>query len=207
MKNTSLVLSIAALVIAVVIGILSFTGKCSSSKTGASEEGSQVAAGAGAVVYFQLDKVLQEYDMANDLGSVVETKVQNIQAAVTSRQKKLEKEYSTFNEKINKGLMTSTTAQVQAQKLESEKAEFEQFANQKQQEIYEEQQVMMNTISDAIKSYLETYNAEKKYALVFANQGGSPVVTGDAALDVTDEIIAGLNEEYVKNKNNKKEAE
>lgn len=204
MKQTSLILSIAALVIAVVFGILSLTGACGSKKAPAAATGDGVAAEAGSVVYFQLDRVLQEYDMASDLGSVVETKVQNIQAAVNSRQKKLEKEYNSFNEKINKGLMTSSTAQVQAEKLEQQKAEFEQYANQKQQEIYEEQQVMMNQIGDAIHTFVENYNSEKNYAMIIANQGGSPIISADTTLDITDDIIAGLNEEYIKNKNNKK---
>ena len=37
-----------------------------------------------------------DYDMANDLRSVVETKVQNIQAEITRRGKKLENDVKSF---------------------------------------------------------------------------------------------------------------
>jgi len=205
MKNLSLYLSSAAAVIAIVVAVLFFTGNNKKSAAPAAAEGAVTVAEAGSIVYFVLDRVVAEYDMANDLKSVVETKVNNIQNVVNTRQTKLEKSFNEFNDKVNKGLMTRTTAEAQAQKLEQQKAEFEQFANQKSQEIYEEQQVMTNQIIDAIQTYVESYNADKGYAMIIANQGGAPVITADSALDITDEIIAGLNEEYVKTKGAKTE--
>ena len=146
-----------------------------------------------------------EYDMANDLRSVVETKVQNIQAEINRRGKKLETDVKSFQEKIDKGLMTRSVAEVQSQKLQQQEAEFNNYAAQKQQEIQEEQLVMMNQLGDAIKTYLDNFNAEKQYAMILTNQGGAPVITADANLDITDLVLAGLNEEYVKNKNKKED--
>ena len=141
--------------------------------------------------------------MANDLRSVVETKVQNIQAEVDRRGKKLETDVNEFQEKLNKGLMTRSVAEVQSQKLQQQEAEFNNFANQKNNEILEEQTVMMNQLADAIKTYLDKYNEEKQYAMILTNQGGAPVITGSASLDITEEVLAGLNEEYVRNKSRK----
>ena len=155
---------------------------------------------AGDIVYVQLDRILQEYDMANDKRSVVETKVQNIQAEVTRRGKKLEKDINDFQEKMQKGLMTRSVAEVQQNKLQKAQDDFNIYAQQKQNEIQEEQIVMMNQLADAIKTWLDKYNETMGYAMILTNQGGAPVITGDATLDITDEVIAGLNEEYVATK-------
>jgi outer membrane protein len=144
-----------------------------------------------------------EYDMANDLRSVVETKVQNIQAEVNRRGSKLENDVIEFQNKIDKGLLTRTNAEVQSQKLQQQEIEFNNYAAQKQQEINEEQVVMMNQLGDAIQTFLNKYNEEKQYAMILTNSGGAPVITADAALDITDDVLAGLNEEYIKSKNNK----
>jgi len=203
MKQASLILSIIAIAAVAVFGTLSLThkdGKVSS--TISRNDSTAVSAVKGDIVYIQLDRILQEYDMANDLRSVVETKVQNIQAEVDRRGKKLENDVNDFQEKLNKGLMTRSVAEVQGQKLQQQEAEFNNFANQKNNEIIEEQTVMMNQLADAIKTYLDKYNEEKQYAMILTNQGGAPVITGDPGLDITDEVLAGLNEEYVKNKNN-----
>ena len=202
MKNTSLILSIISLVAVVVFGILTLNG---GKETAVQAEGEAVetAASKGSIVYVDLDRILTEYDMANDLRSVVETKVQNIQAEVTRRGKKLENEVVDFQNKIDKGLMTRSVAEVQSQKLQQQELEFNNYAAQKQQEINEEQVVMMNQLGDAIQTYLTKYNEEMQYAMILTNSGGAPVITADPALDITDAVLAGLNEEYIKSKNNK----
>ncbi len=202
MKNTSLILSIISLVAVVVFGIL-FLTKDGSSKTDAAESQAVEAAAKGAIVYIDLDRILIEYDMANDLRSVVETKVQNIQAEVNRRGQKLESEVKSFQEKLDKGLMTRSVAEVQSQKLQQQELEFNNYAAQKQQEINEEQVVMMNQLGNAIQTFLNKYNEEKQYAMILTNSGGAPVITADAALDITDDVLAGLNDEYIKTKNTK----
>ena len=203
MKNVSLILSIIAIIVAAAFGILFLNSDKSSAADAPAEETQAAPASKGDIVYIQLDKILQEYDMANDLRSVVETKVQNIQAEVDRRGKKLESEVASFQEKINKGLMTRSVAEVQSEKLRQQEVDFNNYANQKNNEIMEEQTVMMNQLADAIKTFLDKYNEEKKYAMILTNQGGAPVITGDAFLDITDDVLARLNEEYVKNKNKK----
>ena len=202
MKNTSLILSIISLVAVVVFGILSLTkgGKSADVQT----DGEVVeAASKGDIVYVNLDRILMEYDMANDLRSVVETKVQNIEAEVTRRGKKLENDVKEFQDKMNKGLMTRSVAEVQQQKLIKQEQDFNNYAAQKQQEIQEEQLVMMNQLGDAIKTFIDNYNVEKQYAMIITNNGGSPVVAANPALNITDDVLAGLNDEYIKSKNNK----
>ncbi len=167
----------------------------------------EVAAAAGSIVYFNLDTILRDYDMANELRSVVETKVNSINQEVTRRRNKLEKDINAFSDKLNKGLLTQSVAQTQNQKLIEQQQSFENYAAQKQQEILEEQQVMMNQLADAINNYIQEFNAEKKYAMIIATQGdilAAPVVAGDPELDITDTLLEGLNAAYVQEKNSQK---
>ena len=162
-------------------------------------------AAAGSIVYINLDEILAKYDMANELSSVVETKVQNIEAEVNRRGKKIQNAEKEFNEKLEKGLMTRSTAEVEAQKIQKQAANYQNYAAQKQQEIQEELMVMNNQIADAIKTYIEKYNEEKKFAMILTCQAGQPVLVADPSLNVTAEVIAGLNAEYVETKNQKNE--
>lgn len=202
MKNTSLILSVVALVLATVAALFTvFSG--SKTKAGSEVTESAAAAEKGAIVYFNIDKVIAGYDMANDLSSVVESKAQSINEEVNRRGNSLQKDINDFQDKINKGLLTRSTAEVQSQKLEQRRNDFNTYANQKNQEIAEEQQVMMNQIGDAIKKFLDKYAADNGYAMVIATSGDilpSPVAVADSSLDVTEDIIAKINDEYVKNK-------
>ena len=203
MKNTSLILSVISLVAVVAFGILTLTKDGKKAEPATAGENTEAAAQKGAIVYLDLDRVLMEYDMANDLRAVVETKVQNIEAEITRKGKKLEKDVKEFQEKVNKGLMTRSVAEVQQQKLMQQEQDFNNYAAQKQAEIQEEQLVMMNQLADAIQTFINKYNEEKQYAMILSNNGGSPVVTANPALNITDDVLAGLNDEYIQSKNNK----
>ena len=200
MKKLPLILSIVALAGVIALAIVTFA-KGGDKKSAAAT--TETLAQKGAIVYFNLDRVLAEYDMANDLRSVFETKANSINQEVQRRVNKFQKDANAFQDKINKGLMTQSTAQVQSQKLAEQQSSVENYANQKQQEILEEQQVMLNQISDAIKTFIDEYNETMGYAMIIASQGDilpMPVVTGDAAIDITDALIEGLNAAYIKEK-------
>ena len=204
MKKLPLILSIIALAAVLALGL--FQAGVFKKKAALVPVETVTGPQKGAIVYFNLDKVIQQYDMANDLSSVVQTKIQSISEELNRRQNRLQNDANSFQEKINKGLLTSSVAEVQYQKLQQQDQEFQQYAAQKQQEMNEEQQVMLNQIADAINTYIQKYNEVKQFAMIISTQGdilAAPVVAADPELDITDELIAGLNEEYIKTKNSK----
>ena len=171
---------------------------------GTTEVATDSAPAKGAIVYFNLDRVINEYDMANDLLAVLQSKLESIDQEVTRRGNKLQNDANAFQDKVNKGLLTRSTAEAQNEKLVKQQNDFLTYRDQKAQEMQEEQAVTMNQIANAVKEYVDKFNEEKKYAMIIATQGDilpQPVVAGDPGLDITDILIEGLNAEYVKTKN------
>ena len=214
MKKTTNILSALAISAVVAFGSVS----CNQAKqTGNTDtpaaDSTQTQAPKGAIVYVDMTKLMAEYDMANDLRAVVETKVSEIQAEITRRETNLANAVARYQEKMQKGLMTRTVAEVEAEKLQKQEIEFNNYANQKNSEINEELLVMNNQINDSIITFIKKYNEEKKFAMILVSQGdaegdgmvtlSAPVLTADPSLDITDEVLAGLNEEYIASKNAK----
>jgi len=200
MKNSILVCGLAAMMALVACNQGATTAPASQTS------GKDTTAVAGSIVYFDLDKVMDGYDMANDLTSIFQTKASGIQAEIDRRGKKLEKDAADFQNKMDKGLLTNSVAQVQYQKLQEQQQQYQQYVLQKQQEMNEEQQVTLNQIMDAVSTFVKEFNETHQYALILATSGNilsNPVVTGDPRLDITEEILAGLNAAYIKNKENK----
>ena len=197
MKKTLLIAGIAA--------VAALLSSCNQNQGGytAATAASDSTAVAGSIVFFNMDTVMQGYDMANDLTSVFETKTSGIQAEIDRRGKKLEKDAADFQNKVDKGLLTQSVAQVQYQKLQQQQQDYQQYVVRKQNEMAEEQQVMMNQIANAIQEFVNEYNAEKGYAMILATAGSilaTPVVTADPKLDITEDLLAGLNAAYIKTK-------
>lgn len=211
MKKTTHILSAIAMSAVVAFGAVS----CNQTKTtenteATANETAEACAPKGAIVYIDMTRVMAEYDMANDLRAVVETKVSEIQAEITRRENNLANAVAKYQDKAQKGLMTRSVAEVEAEKLQKQEIEFNNYANQKNNEINEELLVMNNQINDAIVTFVQKYNAEKQYGMILLSQGdvegdgvvtlAAPVLTADPSLDITDEVLAGLNEEYIASK-------
>lgn len=160
------------------------------------------------IVYVDIDRILKEYDMANEMNSVMQGKYESIQQELNRKGGKIERDAKSFQDKINKGLLTQSVAEIQYKKIQEDQARFQEYAAQRQQEIQEQMVVTQNQILNAISTYIKTYNEDKGYAMILATQGDNisvPVVTAAENMDITDDIIEGLNKEYVKDKNKNSE--
>ena len=158
-------------------------------------EGQSVAPQAGSIVYIQLDSIVAKYDMYNDLKSKLEEKVQKIQNELQQKGRAWERDVKDFQNKIQKGLMTQSEAEEKNRVLTNRQADLQNLSSQKEAEIAEENAVMMNKVMDAVETFVKKYNDEKKYSMILTG-----VFLGDPALDITNDIIEGLNEEYVNSK-------
>ena len=107
MKKTLIVCGAAALLV--------LAASCNQNQTTApaTAAATDSTAVAGSIVFFNMDQVMEGYDMANDLNSVFETKTSGIQAEIDRRGKKLEKDATDFQNKVDKGLLTTSVAQAQ----------------------------------------------------------------------------------------------
>ena len=157
----------------------------------------ETPAAQGSIVYVQLDSLVNQYDMYNDLKSELESKVQAVQEDLTKKGRSFESAVKDFEAKIAKGLLTRSQAEEQQQRLVEREQNLQGLSQQKQMELAEEEAVMMRRVMDAIQTYITKYNQDKGYALILS----VPVLAGDPSLNITQDVLAGLNEEYIKSKN------
>ena len=203
MKKTTLILSIAAFVISLAVAIVTLTkdGKTSDTTVVSSNE---VTASAGDIVYVQIDSLIVQYDMFNDLKNEFEGKTQKVQDELNRKGRKLESDIKNFENSVQKGLMTRSAAESKQQELLKRQQDLNTLMQQKQAELLEEESVMNNQVMYAINTYLEKYNEEKKFSLIFTTSGATnTIIIGNKALNVTAEVVEGLNAEYIKVRNEK----
>ena len=191
MKKVNIILNIVLILAVAALYILHFTGagKQSSSQASGSES---VTAVKGDIVYINLDTLVNQYDMYNDLRSELQGKVSAIENDINKQGRALENDIKSFQEKMQKGLLTRS----QAESMNND------LTQQKQMEMAEEESVMYNKVMDAITTYVENYNKDKQYSLILTTTAATTtVINGNSGLNITEEIVNGLNAEYIKNRN------
>lgn len=203
MKKVNIILHIVSLAAIVVLFVMLLTQKeCSNNIEVPSN--TQATTSAEGIVYIQLDSLINQYDMYNDLKTEFEGKYAAIESDLTKRGRALENDFQSFNEKMQKGLLTRSQAEAQGSELQMREQEYAAYTQQKQMELAEEESVMINRVMDAINTYVKEFNKSRNYSLILTTTAATNVVIdGSSTLDITSEIVAGLNQEYVKSRGKK----
>lgn len=201
MKQISLIINFVLVLAVAALFILFFSSKSGKAEA-SSPESVQSCAGSGSIVYIQMDTLVNNFDMFNDLKSELESKGAAIQNDLNKKSRAFENDAKDFENKISKGLLTRSQAETEQNALLQRQQELQTYSQQKQMEIAEEETVMFNQVMDAIQTYVEKYNKEKKYALILTSSSTTnTVLSGDATLNITQDILNGINKEYIENRN------
>jgi len=200
MKKVSLISNILLAVAVVVLYVLYFTGKGGNSSQSQADTTGNFSAKAGEVVYVEIDSLISNYHMFSDLKADLEKKGKEKEAQFNVKAKSFEKEASEFQDKVQKGLVTRSQAEQMQQGLQAKQQEIYQLREQLRNELGEEEQVMNRNVLNSIMEYLVVYNQNKKYSFVVSHSFGGPVLFADKGLNITKDVIVGLNESYTSKK-------
>ncbi len=205
MKNFSLITNIVLAVAVVVLYILHFAPKSGSSmSTSLKDTTGNYSPKAGAVVFVDIDTLISKYDMYNDLRAELQQKAQDKEAQFNTKLKAFQKEAADFQDKVQKGLVTRSQAEEMQQALQQKQQNIYQLQDQLRSEMADEQQVMNNKMLNSVMEYLKEYNKDKGYSYVVSHSFGGPVLFADSGLNITADVLKGLNEKYASSKKDSK---
>jgi len=205
MKRIPLITNIVLAVAIVVLYVLFFTCRPEKSIHSPLSTGSTTELPEGSIVYIQIDTLLNGLDLFHALRVDLEAKAKVIEDDLTKKGRTFERDYNDFVDKVQKGLLVRSQQETQANQLESRQRELQQYSQQKQMEIAEEEQVALNNVINEIQIFLSVYNKEHNYSLILTTSGApGTIMVGDSSLDITKDVLAGLNEQYAAQRSKRK---
>ncbi len=191
MKNLSLALSSLALV---AVGVLYFLHFSSNGTSTSSSE--VVRPGDFQIAYINSDSVLKHYEFVKVNMEKLEAKGKKLDQDLQNRAQSLQNDITAYQR--NYGNMTIGQAKAVEEDLGKKRQNLEMYQRGLEQEIMTEQSVMTEDLYKKITAYLKVYAEEKQLQVVFKYNPGSDLLYGGASIDITNEVIAGLNDIYKK---------
>lgn len=79
--------------------------------------------------------------------------------------------------------------------ISSKQLELENYELSLKNKIYEEDKALTKVVMDKVNDYLKRYGEKMNYSIILGSQNGN-IVYAKEGLDITEEVIQGLNEEY-----------
>lgn len=153
---------------------------------------------ASSIVYVNADSLFDNYEYVKKLKKETESKHSNLEAEYNAKAKKLQEDYVAYQQKISQALITPEQAKKTEDDLMRRKDELEQM-QEKQDELLNETQKKNAQIQKTINDFLAAYNKNVGYNFVLAyTQNGGSVLFANDSLDITKEVLEGLNANYKK---------
>ncbi|MEJ5264079.1 MAG: OmpH family outer membrane protein [Bacteroidales bacterium] len=199
MKNLSLIINI---VLAVAIGILFFLyfSLKSQVKTIASSASSVASVKDVRIAFVNMDTLYAHYDEYLDLKAQIADKQRKMENELNSKKTQYERKVMDYQDKVQKGLLLTSERQRIEQQLYADQQNLLRLGESMQNELAEETRVLNNRLGNNIVEYLKEYNKDGKYVYIMSHVFGGNLLYVNDSLDITADVIKGLNEKYRQNK-------
>jgi outer membrane protein len=192
MKNLSLILNI---VLVLAVGYL-FIAKFSSNENVNAASESSVSADGIKVAYVQIDSLLVSYDLYNELRQQFSDNQQRMSADLDKRAQKLQADGADLQQKMENRLITQRQAEARQKELMQDQQNLIALRDQLTQKLSMDEQIMNKQVYDSVYSFLNHLNAKRNYNVIFSTTQGGNILMADTAMNITSEVIKGLNERY-----------
>ena len=152
---------------------------------------------AGDFAFVNTDIVLAESEIFKSEGVALKEKTEKAQQSWARKEQNLQNDAAQLQEKYQKGLITTRDAQAKQEELEKRAANLQTSMQKEAQTLEEENFVFSNRMQDLLIRAVQEINADKKYKMVVNT---SALLDADMSLDITDAVLAKMNELYAAEK-------
>lgn len=187
--------------LATAIAIVSVMSACGNkeTKTESTTAKPAVEAEKDKIVFVDSDSLLNKYEYFKVLKTKMEAKGKAADADLKAKGQAFQRDMQQYQSQANS--MTAEQRSETEQRLARKQQELQAYQQNAgaafQNEQAKEQEALYNKVAD----YLKEYAKKKGYKMVLKYQKGmGDILFADASLDVTSEVIKGLNEAYAKEK-------
>ena len=194
-KMRNLIMGLAAL------SCIMMFAQCAGNQNGQSTEG---AATPGVlsdikVAYVEIDTLLSKYNFCIDLNEAMVKKSENVRLRLNQKAQDLQKQQQEFQTKYqNNAFLSAERAQQEYNRINKLSEDLQTLSDKLQSELAAENEKNNLQLQDSIKNFLKEYNKAKGFTLIISNTGMDNLLYADKALDITQEVLDGLNARYSK---------
>ena len=135
------------------------------------------------VAFVEIDTLLAKYNFCIDLNEAMVKK---------SEQQEFQTKYQ------NNAFLSAERAQQEYNRINKLSEDLQTLSDKLQSELAAESEKNNMQLQDSIKNYLKEYNKAKGFALIISNTGMDNLLYADEAMNITQEVLDGLNARYSK---------
>ena len=146
--------------------------------------------------YVDLDSVLSNYNLAKDYNEEILRMQNQMQSEVKRHENSLQSKVTTMQNKVqNNGYLSQASYDADQKELADLQNRAQKAVANLQSNFENTALMAQKTVNDSIEAYIQEYNKSKGYDAIFFKAATLYI---NPALDITNEVIEGLNARYNK---------
>lgn len=155
------------------------------------------------IAYVDIDTLLINYNLWIDLNEDMLRKEENVRMTLNEKAKDLQTEFEEFERKLNNNAFaTRERAESEQNRILKKRQDLEELQERLSNELAIENNKNNVLFRDSINAFMQEYNKKKGYNVILSRMGDN-ILYIDYAMNVTQEVIDGLNARYEANKKKK----
>lgn len=156
----------------------------------------QIPEGGLKIAYVDIDSLLLHYNFFTDLSEEMLRKEENSRLMLNEEAQKFQAEYDDFQRKLRNNVFSSQArAESEQKRLMKMQDDLNALNNKLTQDLNAEQEKNNAVLSETIQKFIAKYNKSHGFNLILTKSGDN-ILYADKALDITGQILEGLNAEY-----------
>lgn len=198
MKKNLFSVSAVSLALCLCLGMASCgsDSKSDASNAPAAVKAAGVASDLPNYRYVDIDTVLSKYNLAKDYNEEMLRMQTNMESEVKRHESSIQSFASSMQNKMqNNGYLSEESYRADQEKINNMQANAQRSVASLQNNFESAAMTAQKTVNDSIQAFIKEYNSKKGYdAILF--KGATLYI--NPALDITSEIVEGLNARYNK---------
>lgn len=189
MKNLSLALNIVLLVAVAVLYYLHFSGTSTNRPVEITASASDLK-----LAYINSDSVLKYYDYFKVTREKLEVKGKKLEQDFRNRAQSFQNDYESYQRNLSN--LTIGQAKTIEEDLTKKQQNLQMYQQTLSQELANEEAKMSSELYGKVTGFLKKFGEERGLQIVLKFDANSDVLFGGDSLDITKDVIKGLNESY-----------
>lgn len=196
MKNISVYLSVFATIGVLVLGGMQLTAsKSSNAKKAVVAEGGSSSASTN-VAFVDIDSFQNNYTFLKAKREEFNKRQSSMQIELERSAQQLQSNAQAFQQKVQAGTISQSEGEATQRKLVQMQESLRLREQALTEQLLKEKDEFNEQLHNDLDAFLKEYNKDKKYDYILSySKVGSPILLGSDALNITEDVIKGMNEQ------------
>jgi len=146
------------------------------------------------MVFIDVNQLLEGYDRTTVVRAEFEEKATALKANVDSLMGDWQKELKLYEKE--RSSMTKKELSLKQELLSTKQQQINSYQQAVQKQLQEEDQKVTQTVINDINDFVKAYGEEKGYRIILGATGSGAIMYADEGADLTEEVLAQLNESF-----------